>query len=78
MQSTGWSIGASHRVHRLLDTRSMEGNRKMIRRLGGILGLVIAISLALALIWRVYIHHKRADHRDDPAVVALPIPMNVA
>ncbi len=45
----------------------------MTRRLGGILGLVIAISLALALIWRVYIHHRRADHRDEPAVVLLDI-----
>lgn len=50
----------------------------MIRRLGGILGLVIAISLALALIWRVHIHHKRADHREEPAVVFLSPPAQIS
>lgn len=35
------------------------------------LGIVIIVSLAVLLIWRVYLHHTQAgDQDDEPGVIA--------
>lgn len=40
------------------------------RRAGAMAGIVILIALALALIWRVYLHRERTDDRpDEPELV---------
>lgn len=46
----------------------------MPRRLAAIFGLVLVIALALTLLYRVYIHHTRAEpyvDDDDGAIVVL-------
>lgn len=46
----------------------------MPRRLVAIIGLVVVIALALTLLYRVYIHHTRAEpyvDDDDGAIVRL-------
>jgi hypothetical protein len=50
----------------------MDQNRRMTRRHGALVALIVTIALALGLMWRVYVHHKRSEHRDEPAVVAIP------
>jgi hypothetical protein len=56
----------------------MEQNRRMTRRLGALAALIVTVALALWLMWRVYVHHKRSEHRDEPAVVAIPAPCDFA
>ena len=42
----------------------------MTRRVGAILGILAIVGLALALIWRVYLHHQQIrDVEEVPAVV---------
>ena len=37
------------------------------------IGLVVLIALAVALMWRVYLHHERTDElADEPAFVFNP------
>ena len=46
----------------------------MPRRLVAMIGLVVVIALALTLLYRVYIHHTRAEpyvDDDDGAIVRL-------
>lgn len=46
----------------------------MIRRIAAMFGLVVVIALALTLLYRVYIHHTRAEpyvDDDGPTVVSL-------
>jgi hypothetical protein len=44
-----------------------------MRRIAAALGIVILLVLAGALLWRVYVHHTRAEpyNSDEPAVVEL-------
>ena len=42
----------------------------MARRLTALVGIVVIVSLALALMWRVYLHHQQIrDVEEVPAVV---------
>jgi hypothetical protein len=42
----------------------------MTRRVGAILGIFAIVGLAVALIWRVYLHHQQIrDVEEVPAVV---------
>jgi hypothetical protein len=68
-----------HRALQLLLSPVVDENRRMFRKVGAVIGLFIVVGLALALMWRVYLHHRLADHRDEPPVVSLPAPagMNV-
>lgn len=45
------------------------------RRIAALAGIVIVIALALALLWRVYLHHQQADPygRDEPVTVDLDV-----
>lgn len=43
----------------------------MARRVSALLGIVVIVGLALALMWRVYRHHEAAQLHDEPAIVAL-------
>lgn len=44
----------------------------MLRRLTAMIGIVILLGLALALMWRVYLHHERSlTPSDEPALVSL-------
>jgi hypothetical protein len=46
----------------------------MVRRIAAMFGLVVVIALALTLLYRVYIHHTRAEpyvDDDGPTVVSL-------
>jgi hypothetical protein len=36
-----------------------------MRRLVAFVGLVAVLALALTLLWRVYVHHTRAEPYDD-------------
>lgn len=43
-----------------------------MRRALALLGFVIVLALAAALLWRVFVHHMDAEpYVDDPAVVRL-------
>jgi hypothetical protein len=46
----------------------------MTRRLLATIGLVVLLALAMTLLWRVYVHHTRAEpyERDEPVIVSLP------
>ena len=47
----------------------------MARKLGAIAGIIVILGLALALVWRVYIHHRDSGiGEDEPAVVSLDAP----
>jgi hypothetical protein len=39
----------------------------MARRLASAIGIVVLLALALTLLWRVYVHHTRAEPYDDEA-----------
>ena len=41
------------------------------RRIASLAGIVVLVALALALLWRVYLHHSQADpyEREEPATV---------
>lgn len=42
----------------------------MTRRVGAIIGIVAIVGLAVALIWRVYVHHQQIrDVEEVPAAV---------
>jgi len=42
----------------------------MTRRVGAILGIFAIVGLAVALIWRVYLHHEQIrDVEEVPALV---------
>ena len=43
------------------------------RRIASVAGIVILIALALAFLWRVYLHHHQADpyEREEPVTVEL-------
>ncbi len=43
----------------------------MVRRVGAILAIAIIVSLVLILMWRVYVHHRKAGSNDEPTVVYL-------
>ena len=43
-----------------------------MRRVLALLGFVLVLALAAALLWRVYVHHMHAEpYVDDPVVVRL-------
>jgi hypothetical protein len=43
----------------------------MTRRVSAVLGIVVILSLAILLMWRVYLHHRAAgDTDDEPGVIA--------
>ena len=47
----------------------------MARKLGAMIGIIVILGLALALVWRVYIHHRDSGvGEDEPAVVSLETP----
>lgn len=47
----------------------------MARRLSAMVGIVLILGLALALIWRVYLHHiQGGEVEDEPALVLLSRP----
>ena len=41
------------------------------RRIASIAGIIVLLALAMALLWRVYLHHRQADPytRDEPVTV---------
>jgi drug/metabolite transporter superfamily protein YnfA len=43
------------------------------RRIAAFAGLLVVVSLALLLLWRVYVHHTSAEpyDREDAAIVRL-------
>ena len=43
------------------------------RRIASLAGIIVLIALAVALLWRVYLHHEQADpyDRDEPVTVEL-------
>ena len=43
----------------------------MARRISALLGIVAIVGLALVLMWRVYLHHERAFHPEEPTLVSL-------
>ena len=43
----------------------------MTRRISALLGIVAILGLALVLVWRVYLHHERAFHPEEPSLVSL-------
>jgi hypothetical protein len=45
------------------------------RRIASLAGIVVLIAFALALLWRVYLHHEQADpyDRDEPVTVELDV-----
>jgi hypothetical protein len=48
----------------------------MPRRLAALFGFVLVVALALTLLYRVYIHHTRAEpyvEEDDGAIVWLDV-----
>ena len=46
------------------------------RRIASIAGIIALLALAMALLWRVYLHHQQADPytRDEPVTVRLNVP----
>lgn len=43
-----------------------------MRRVLALLGFVLVLALAAALLWRVYVHHRNAEpYVEEPAVVRL-------
>lgn len=43
-----------------------------MRRIGGVLGILVVLGLALLLMWRVYVHRTDAgDTKGVPSVVQL-------
>ena len=49
----------------------------MARRLGAIAGIIVILGLVLALVWRVYLHHRDSGvGEDEPAVVLLDPPVS--
>ena len=57
----------------LLPTRHMTCDPlpEMARRISALLGIVAIVGLALVLMWRVYLHHERAFHPEEPTLVSL-------
>jgi hypothetical protein len=42
----------------------------MTRKVSAIIGMVVIVGLAVALMWRVYLHHQRVHEvEEEPAVV---------
>jgi hypothetical protein len=37
----------------------------MLRRAGAMIGMVVVIALALALVWQVYLHRDQSGHTQD-------------
>jgi hypothetical protein len=35
--------------------------------------MAVLVALLTILIWRVYLHHQRGTHADEPAVVSLTL-----
>lgn len=43
-----------------------------MRRVTAAIGILVIVALALALIWRVYLHHRAGGGEDDgPGVIAM-------
>jgi len=42
----------------------------MARRISAILGILIIVVLAVALMWRVYLHHRAGGGDDEPGIIA--------
>ena len=42
----------------------------MARRLTALLGILVMVALALALMWRVYLHHRAGGGDDEMGVIA--------
>lgn len=61
-----------HRALQLLREPLVDENQRMMRRLGAAVGMLVVAGLALTLMWRVYLHHQRAEDREEPTVVSLP------
>jgi hypothetical protein len=55
----------------------VDDNRRMFRKLGALVGIVVVVGLALALMWHVYLHHQRAGQREEPPVVILAVPSEI-
>lgn len=45
----------------------------MARRVSALIGMAVLVALLTILIWRVYLHHQRGTHADEPAVVSLTL-----
>ena len=43
----------------------------MSRRISALLGIVAIVGLTILLLWRVYVHHERAGHPEEPTLVSL-------
>ena len=45
----------------------------MFRRVMAMIGIAVVLTLALALMWRVYLHHENSRvPTDEPTLVSLP------
>ncbi|HUP49630.1 MAG TPA: hypothetical protein VNA04_12665 [Thermoanaerobaculia bacterium] len=52
----------------------VAGPGSVARRVSAMLGIVVVIGLALALMWRVYLHHQRSRMPpDEPTLVSLSV-----
>lgn len=49
----------------------LRTHRFMGRRISALLGIVAILGLALVLLWRVYLHHERAFHPEEPTLVSI-------
>lgn len=48
-----------------------------MRRLLALLGFILVLALAAALLWRVYLHHERAEpYTEEPTVVQMDIQLD--
>jgi hypothetical protein len=43
----------------------------MARRLCALFGILVLVGLALALMWRIYVHHLEGVAGEEPTVVTL-------
>lgn len=63
-------MSTQHSALSTLNGIGIAGLASMTRRVGAILGIVAIVGLAVALIWRVYLHHRQIpDVEEVPAVV---------
>ncbi|HUP60553.1 MAG TPA: hypothetical protein VNA69_09070 [Thermoanaerobaculia bacterium] len=50
----------------------------MARRIASAIGIIVLLALALSLLWRVYVHHTKAEPYDEETGAVVKIALEAA